>query len=326
MELLPLNEYDLVIVSYSGGKDSLACVLHMLELGVPPDRLELWHQAVDGGPADEKLFDWPCTESYVRRTGEALGIPVRFQWKDGGFHEELLRENAYSKGVYYEDSAGQTQYLAPQGRKRGTRRMFPQISANLNVRWCSAYLKIDVAKRALNNEPRFKEARLLFVTGERGQESAARAQYTPLIAHPSTSSKRRVDQWRAILDWSEEQVWEIIARHRLRPHPAYYLGWGRVSCMTCIFGDKDQWASVHKLSSARFWQIAQYEQDFGKTIHRTKSVPELAFSGQPYAELANADLVRLALSTEYPADYIRLADAESWQQPAGAYRRCGGPT
>jgi tRNA(Ile)-lysidine synthase TilS/MesJ len=40
-EVLPFKEYDLVIVSFSGGKDSLACVLRMLDLGVPISKLEL---------------------------------------------------------------------------------------------------------------------------------------------------------------------------------------------------------------------------------------------------------------------------------------------
>jgi hypothetical protein len=32
----------------------------------------------------------------------------------------------------------------------GTRLKFPQVSADLNVRWCSAYLKIDVMARVLS--------------------------------------------------------------------------------------------------------------------------------------------------------------------------------
>jgi tRNA(Ile)-lysidine synthase TilS/MesJ len=46
-----LNSYDVIVVAFSGGKDSIACVLHLLELGGPRERIELWHHDVDGREA-----------------------------------------------------------------------------------------------------------------------------------------------------------------------------------------------------------------------------------------------------------------------------------
>lgn len=37
-ELLPLEEYDLIVVLLSGGKDSVACLYKLLELGVPKEK------------------------------------------------------------------------------------------------------------------------------------------------------------------------------------------------------------------------------------------------------------------------------------------------
>jgi len=70
--LLPLSGYDMAIVSFSGGKDSLAVLLH---LGVPRHKIQLWHQHVDGEPGVEKdgLMDWPCTASYCRAVGAGRG-------------------------------------------------------------------------------------------------------------------------------------------------------------------------------------------------------------------------------------------------------------
>lgn len=45
--------YDKYIVSFSGGKDSTATFLYLLEHGVPVERIELWHQEIDGR---EKTF------------------------------------------------------------------------------------------------------------------------------------------------------------------------------------------------------------------------------------------------------------------------------
>lgn len=325
--LLPLNNYDKIIVSYSGGKDSLACLLHLLDLGVERDRIELWHQHVDGAPGTKGLMDWPCTEGYVRATGEALGIPVRFQWKEGGFHGEMLRENSHTNGVSFEDGDGNIVHLPPSSRgKIATRRKFPQVSADLSVRWCSAYLKIDVAARAIANDPRFKTSKLLFVTGERRQESAARSRYAEVERHRCSGKSRRVDQWRAVIDWSEEDIWQIIGRWRVNPHPAYRLGWGRVSCMACIFGDRDQWASVRSIDPARFERIASYEDEFGVTIKRGASVVEQADQGNSFVQGAPTSHVTLAMSQDYPADQFFLAEGEEWSPPVGAFKRCGGPS
>lgn len=54
------SSYDVVIVAFSGGKDSLACLLHLLELGVPRSKIELWHHDVDGREGST-LMDWPCS-------------------------------------------------------------------------------------------------------------------------------------------------------------------------------------------------------------------------------------------------------------------------
>lgn len=65
-ELLPLEAYDLIIVLLSGGKDSVACLLTLLELGVPPEKIECWHHDIDGGHPTRRM-DWPVTQSYSKR-------------------------------------------------------------------------------------------------------------------------------------------------------------------------------------------------------------------------------------------------------------------
>lgn len=69
-ELLPLEEYDLVAILLSGGKDSIACYYKLLELGVPKERMEFWHHDIDGGNPERKM-DWKCTQNYVK------SLPIR---------------------------------------------------------------------------------------------------------------------------------------------------------------------------------------------------------------------------------------------------------
>jgi hypothetical protein len=110
-----------------------------------------------------------------------------------------------------------------------------------------------------------------------------------------------------VIDWSEEQVWGIMREYRVACHPAYRLGWGRVSCLACVFGLADQWASVRLVAPDLFYRIARYEVAFGKTIHRGRSVVQRADQGTPYPECDNRGLVALALGRSNPP-HLALTD------------------
>jgi 3'-phosphoadenosine 5'-phosphosulfate sulfotransferase (PAPS reductase)/FAD synthetase len=324
VQLLPLDQYDVIAVCYSGGKDSLACLLHLLDLGVPPSKIELHHQDIDG--QGERLMDWPCTHAYVQATADALHLPVVFSWRDGGFVREMLRDNEPTAGVSYQRD-GKRFSLPTVRATPGTRRKFPQQSADLSVRWCSAYLKIDVMARVLNNDPAYQGKKILVVTGERREESSARSKYDEVEEHRTNSRSRLVHHWRPVIDWCEQQVWDIITRHRIRPHPAYQLGWGRVSCMNCIFADDDQWASAKELAPTWVERIGDYERDFGTTIKKGVGVEDRARTGREFVSDKPEELRRLAMSPDaFTAEQFFLADGESWAPPSGAYKRCGGPT
>jgi 3'-phosphoadenosine 5'-phosphosulfate sulfotransferase (PAPS reductase)/FAD synthetase len=203
---------------------------------------------------------------------------------------------------------------------------FPQATADLSVRWCSAYLKIDVFARALNNDHRFHDKNVLVVTGERRRESIARSHYAEFEKHRCSRSGRRVDQWRAVIDWSEEQVWERIKQWRINVHPAYRLGWSRVSCMACIFGDRDQWASVRTLAPETFHRIRTREQQFGRTIKQGESVVQQADRGQEFVSDTPERLRRVALGrVPFTLADFWVPAGQEWVMPAGAFKRGSGP-
>jgi 3'-phosphoadenosine 5'-phosphosulfate sulfotransferase (PAPS reductase)/FAD synthetase len=152
----------------------------------------------------------------------------------------------------------------------------------------------------------------------------ARAKYKPFEPHRAdgrTGRKRRhVDQARPLIEVKETEVWESIARYKLNPHPAYRLGFGRVSCMRCIFGSPDQWASARTVDPARFERVAQYEREFGVTIQRKLNVVQLADKGTPYA--MNPKDIAAAMSTTFDEPIV----ADPWTLPRGAYGDSCGPT
>ena len=325
-----LNDYDHIIVAYSGGKDSNACVLHLLEMGADPAKIELWHHLVDGREGST-LMDWPITEDYGRKFAEALGLPIFFSWKEGGFEREMLRNEQKTAPNHFEQPLNGDN-LIECGKsggirgKNGTRLKFPQVSANLAVRWCSAYLKIDVCTAAINNQTRFLNKKTLVVTGERAEESAARAKYKTFEPDRADNRngkriQRHADHWRPVHGWIEYEVWAIAKRHNINPHPAYQLGWSRLSCMSCIFGSDSQWASVNKIAPDHIKKISDYEQGFGLTIHRTKTVMERVKKASPYKAI-DSEITRLALSQDYSMPIL----TDNWKLPAGAYGESIGPS
>jgi 3'-phosphoadenosine 5'-phosphosulfate sulfotransferase (PAPS reductase)/FAD synthetase len=319
------KSYDKVVVSFSGGKDSIACVKAALDAGVDRSRMELWHQCVDGKDPEGYFMDWPVTEDYVRKVGAALGIPVYYQWKEGGFAGELWREDRPTNRNLYETPEGDVRSSGGKG-KPNTRKMFPQVSADLTQRWCSAYLKCMPCEAAIRGMERFRGIRTLLLTGERAEESKGRAGYAQFEVDRADArgplKRRHVDRWRPVHQWKEASVWEAVASLGIVPHPAYRMGWGRLSCMSCIFGNRNQWASVRAVAPEAFRQIAEAEARTGKTIHRSKSVDVLAGSGEAYAAVTR-ELALLAMGRTYRGGVL---DPAGWSLPAGAFGEKDGPT
>ncbi|MBW4554118.1 MAG: phosphoadenosine phosphosulfate reductase family protein [Aphanocapsa sp. GSE-SYN-MK-11-07L] len=321
------SSYDTILVAFSGGKDSICCVLHLLEMNINPAKVELHHHLVDGREGSD-LFDWPCTEDYCRKFAEALELKIYFSWLQGGLEREMCRENQSKAPTHFETPEG-IRSIGGQGQP-GTRRKFPAKTADLSRRWCSAYAKIDVLSAAIANQPRFTHCRTLVVTGERAEESSARAKYPSLERHrcdrrDSPKLKRHIDHWRPVHHWRRSQVWQTIRQWGIVPHPAYFLGFGRLSCMRCIFGSPNQWSSNFAIAPGQTGRMHEYEQDFGHTLDNRWSIPEMAARGKPYAAIALHPVeLKQALSHKYTNAI--LIEPKKWRLPAGAYGEDTGPT
>ena len=97
---------------------------------------------------------------------------------------------------------------------------------------------------------------------------------------------------------------------RIVPALPYRIGFGRLSCLGCIFMSADQAATFRLIAPARF---AAYGRTFGCTIRRDIDLNTLADRGCPFpAALQQPDLVRQALSPD-------------WAGPPGAFGESAGP-
>jgi len=362
-----LRSFDKIVILFSGGKDSLACLFYVVDLcrklGISVSHtVEAWHHAVDGRPArfggsGTHTWDWPVTESYCELVCKAVGVPLYFSWKEGGITREMLRDEALTapKGFQMPDGS-----VTTSGGVRGelnTRMSFPKIGSIDGGRWCSSVVKIDVGRSYLRSRKDLFGKRVLLVGGERAEESPNRAMYSRREFDKNAGHgdrERHVEAWRPIHLWCEIDVWGQIARHKIRVHPAYRIGWGRLSCMTCIFGNPRQWASIREIDPDR-WEffvklerrlLKRREADLASAqgdadaiaiirkrrlplVRKDEPLPQFIVDkktgedAKPYdAAMSQPQLVKIALSGHWSEDPIM----NSWELPSGAFGDSAGPS
>lgn len=313
---------DAALVCVSGGKDSMASVFAILDEGCPRDRIILVHQRVDGAPGEDRggappglWWDWPVTETYVQAFADHLGLPLYWQWREGGLSRELFRENAIPAPVHFRHA--ETDSVLPTvGAKPNTRRKFPAQSASLMTRWCSASVKIDPLARAITHELSWQGTMrspktLCVVTGERREESAARARYARVQDHKTSTRARRVIQYRPVLDWSEHEIWSCLREHAIRPHPAYIAGFSRCSCRGCIFLTDALWARLRAIDPATVDAVSAAEKTLRFTVSRDSSlVQRLARVSPAFLSAEERETGEWALSPE-------MFPGIDWSWPSG---------
>ncbi len=389
--LLPLEEYDLIAVLLSGGKDSIACYFKLIELGVPKEKIEFWHHDIDGGHPSRRM-DWRCTQNYVKALAEAEGIPLRLSWRKNGFFGELYRVGASEPVEWMEPETGEilqckpsqnyikclkikeqaTEEMEEELKKLGYRMKFPAKTGDLSRRWCSAYLKIMVADSVMSNlsnlgkleeiggkrgkfpakggthqgrwcsgnlkaavqdsvtsnlEKTKSNVKILVVSGERRGESAGRAKYNEMEIHRTNAeakAHRTVHQWRPVIDYSEIDVWEVLKRNRIAPHPCYRAGWNRCSCAMCIFSTPKLFAGIRELYPEDYELLRQDEKILGFTLDNKCNLDEFVGAADSCVYHGDQEAIRSLITGEFGVSDIYVKG--KWMYPAGAFHGAeGGP-
>lgn len=302
-----------VVIAFSGGKDSVAMVLYMLENGIDKNRIHLHHHDVDGG--GKKIWDWECTAEYCKQFAIAFGLQYFVSCREGGITREIYRCNESRQDVLYQRQTNGPFIHIPSDKKAiNTRLKFPAVSADLSTRWCSSTVKIDVLGSVVRHFDEY-DHEVFILTGERREESSARSKYKEVELYRANTKSRKAIQWRPIIDKDEVWIWDIICRWKVQPHPAYMLGWNRCSCQTCIFGSANIWATINAIEPGKVDAIADLEGFTGFTLYNKINIREKVAAGIPFENMTQYWIDQ---ATKFYTAPIIIND---WVLPSGAFKK-----
>lgn len=207
---------DRVIVSVSGGKDSVAASLHLRDLGITHDRIFL-----DTG------WEHPDLYAHLDYLDEVLGPIERIKAKIPDVPDDVLPEVEAIEALVGSSPSAFVRWTVRKG-------MFPSRVR----RFCTQELKVRPFLRyveALDED-------VVNVVGIRAEESVARSRLPERELMPGAE---HIEVWRPLIRWTESQVIDIHRRHGVKPCPLYLRGSTRVGCWPCIQSNKPE---IHELS------------------------------------------------------------------------------
>lgn len=243
-----LTTYDFILINTSAGKDSQA----MMDL--------IHRQAVELGIAD-RLVAVHCD----------LG---RVEWEGT---KELAQQQAEHYGIRFEVVKNEKRDLleAIEMRKK-----WPSSS----TRYCTSDFKRAPVRKLLTAlvkekgwEKGDRRVRVLNCMGLRADESPARAKKQPFSYDEGASNltKRHVDEYLPIHNWTEEQVWAAIRASGVPHHPAYDLGMKRLSCVFCVLAPKHQLILAGRHNRELLKQYVDVEKRIGHKFQMNQSIEEI---------------------------------------------------
>lgn len=243
----------LFIANHSGGKDSQAMLIKLLEI-IPRDRILVVHASL--GRAE-----WPGALELARDQSAHAGLPF-----------VVARAN---------------KTLLEMVHRRFLNR--PEVPSwpSASTRQCTSDLKRGPIQREVRRWARERGySTIVNCLGLRAQESPRRAK-RPTFSRNAATSNSRWDwyEWLPIHDLRTDEVFEVIRDAGQEPHYAYALGNDRLSCIFCIYGSEGDLQNGAQQHPALLREYDAMEKHTGYTMHMSR-IPliELASSDAALVE------------------------------------------
>lgn len=189
-----------VFASISGGKDSTALGLWLMDQGIPFTPIFL-----DTG------WEHPETYSYISQVLAPL------------FGEFKILKNER----YFKDLPGWRGGMEQLIRKK---KMFPSGV----VKFCTSELKVIPIQNFYAELRAELGVKPINALGIRAEESLKRSKMTEI------EEQDEATVWRPLIRWTEAEIIELHHKHSIPPNPLYLRGASRVGCYPCIYARKHE--------------------------------------------------------------------------------------
>lgn len=230
----------LFVINHSGGKDSQAQMIRMLEC-VPRDQLVVVHACLGE-------VEWEGALDLAQKQAEDAGVPFIVARAVKTFFEMVEHR--------YKVRPGPNSSCWPSSR----------------IRACTSDLKRGPVEREVRRyakEHGFNT--VVTCLGIRAAESPGRAKRPALSRNARGCTKTRDwYEWLPIHDMSTEDVWKTIREAGQEPHWAYAAGNTRLSCVFCILASGRDLANGAKHRPDLLAKYVEIEQRTGYTMHQSQ--------------------------------------------------------
>ncbi|MCA8939373.1 MAG: phosphoadenosine phosphosulfate reductase family protein [Planctomycetes bacterium] len=240
LQTFTIHDFDHVIISSSGGKDSQAMLWELYkeayDSGYPIDQITVFH-------AHLPAVEWPGVRELARTQAETLGLAyVELRRRQGGLLDHVRDRKMWP--------SPRQRYCTSDHKRAPEHRLYTRIAR----RW-----------RERTGEQR--PCRILSCMGMRAQESVSRAKMVPFqLLERASNGRRDVYQWLPLHDWTVDQVWEAIDESGLPHHWAYDIGMPRLSCCFCIFAPKSALVLAGRHNKELLEEYVRVEEEIGHTF------------------------------------------------------------
>jgi len=229
----------LVVVNHSGGKDSQAMLIRLLEAGVPKRQILVAHASLGD-------VEWPGALEHAQNQAVAAGVAFVVARARRGFFEMV-----------------EDRFVA--------RPEVPSFPSSEH-RQCTSDLKrgpIEREVRRYAKEHGFTT--IVNAMGIRAQESPSRKkQPTWSVNKAQSVAGRRWFNWLPIHHLTTAEVFAGIAAAGQKPHPAYAAGNERLSCVFCILGSANDARNGAIRNPELYDRYVALEARTGYSMHQSR--------------------------------------------------------